>query len=149
MASVSRRRFIQSSTTLAAGMAALPTTASTAAAQQEIVEFRSDWPAWHDRVWLGAAYWANPLQDWRLVKGRIECHNAAFDRNVHLLTRELGPLSGNLEMRVRLGRLGGPLRGGKGSVGFRIGIQGPLKEYRNSLIFGSGLNAGITAEGGL
>ena len=40
--------------------------------------------------WLGEEYWANPLQDWRIAHGRIECTNAALDRNVHLLTRQLG-----------------------------------------------------------
>jgi hypothetical protein len=51
---------------------------------------------------------------------------------------------------VRVGRADGGLLGkGKGSAGFRVGIQGPLRDYRNSLIFGTGLDAGLTAAGGL
>jgi phosphodiesterase/alkaline phosphatase D-like protein len=150
--SVSRRRFLQDSTKITAGVvaasAANSDSTSTVKAADEI-EFRSTWQNWHDRPWLGAEYWANPLQDWRLKSGRIECHNAAYDRNVHLLTRDLGTQQGTLEMRVRLGRPDRPFDEGKGSAGFRIGIQGPLEEYRNSLIFGSGLNTGVTADGGL
>jgi alkaline phosphatase D len=112
--------------------------------------FASRWSECRDAVWLGAEYWANPLQDWRLAAGRIECIHAAADRNVHLLTRQLGPDAGNLQMSVRVGRLGATaLRQGAGSVGFRIGVQGPLKECRNNLIYGTGLDAGINADGRL
>ena len=52
-------------------------------------EFRSDWPVDAGRVWVGRDYWANPLQDWRLRNGLLECHVAGGDRNVFLLTREV------------------------------------------------------------
>jgi alkaline phosphatase D len=151
MSDINRRQFIQDSTALAVGTAAL---ADLGLAQSAPVaqskDFTSPWAAAHDRVWLGPEFWANPMQDWRLTGGRIECVNAALDRNVHLLTRQLGEKPGELTMKVRIGRVGGgPLGKGKGSAGFRIGIRGPLNEYRNSLIFGSGLDAGITAQGGL
>ncbi|MBI4661170.1 MAG: alkaline phosphatase D family protein [Verrucomicrobia bacterium] len=149
---ITRRKFIQDSTALASGLAVVGklSPARPAAAEARESAFVSRWNASHDRVWLGPDYWANPLQDWRVRNGRIECLNAALDRNVHLLTRQLGDQRGNLRMSVRLGRVGGePLNQGKGSVGFRIGILGPLREYRNSLIFGSGLDAGITTAGGM
>src|SRR4029077_5905527 len=95
-------------------------------------------------------YWANPLQDWRVAGGRIECIKAAANRNVHLLTRQLGEQAGDLEMTICIGRVGGgKLAGGKGSAGFRIGIMGPLRDYRNSLIYGQGLDAGFTSDGKL
>ncbi|HXG11612.1 MAG TPA: alkaline phosphatase D family protein [Gemmataceae bacterium] len=147
-APLTRREFIQDTTLLAAGLAV----SAGAVAQPPAAEgaaFVSRWDQCHDRVWLGPEFWANPLQDWRLAGGRIECVNAALDRNVHLLTRQLGPKRGDLRLSVRLGRIGGPLGQGKGSAGFRIGIQGPLRDYRNSLIFGTGLDAGLTADGGL
>src|SRR3954468_12582133 len=85
--------------------------------------FASRWHAMHDRVWIGPEYWANPLQDWRVAGGRLECVNAAPDRNVQLLTRELGPGPGDVIMSVRVGRVGGGALGaGRGSVGFRAGI---------------------------
>ncbi len=103
-----------------------------------------------DRVWLGPDYWANPLQDWRVQQGRIECITAAMDRNVHLLTRQLKKGKGELRMSVRLGRVeGGPIGRGAGGAGFRLGIQGPLGDYRNALFYGTGINAGLTAHGGL
>src|SRR5947207_11796615 len=53
-------------------------------------------------------------------------------------------------MKVNIGRVGGGKLGeGKGSAGFRVGIMGPLRDYRNSLIYGQGLDAGFTSEGKL
>jgi hypothetical protein len=62
--------------------------------------FRSAWDRAPDRVWLGAEYWANPLQDWRIAGGRIECARAAADRNVHVLTRQLANRSGTLDLHT-------------------------------------------------
>ena len=139
---LTRRRFIATSASLAATSVVAPLLRA-----QTATEFRSRWDACHDRVWLGAEYWANPLQDWQIANGRIECANAAPDRNVHVLTRQLAERSGNLNMTVRVGRIGGGALTTTGSVGFRVGAQGPLREYRNSLIFGRGLDAGIGADG--
>lgn len=155
MPRITRRRFIhESSAVAAAGVAAnqlvTPSVASAAEplASAESMPFASQWTKCHDRVWLGLEYWANPLQDWRVAGGRIECTNAALDRNVHLLTRDLGAHDGTLSMSVRLGRVAtGAFAAGSGSAGFRIGIQGPLKEYRHNLLYGEGLDAGLTTGG--
>ena len=144
---LSRRRFIAGSASLAATSVVAPLLRGSTA--QQAGEFRSRWDACHDRVWLGPEYWANPLQDWQIANGRIECTNAAPDRNVHVLTRELGERKGTLEISVRVGRAEGGVLVTTGSVGFRIGAQGPLREYRNSLIFGRGLEAGISADGSM
>lgn len=147
-----RRRFIKDTSAVAAGVATLGGSGRPVAAEPAVESrpFASRWDECHNRVWLGAEYWANPLQDWRLADGRIECITAAMDRNVHLLVRQLGPQRGGFAMSVRLGRVGGgALDAEKGSAGFRIGIRGPLDEYRNNLVFGTGLDAGLTAAGGL
>jgi hypothetical protein len=68
-------------------------------------EFQSQWPKGVERPWAGPEYWANPLQDWRVKDGRLECIAAGGDRNVYLLTRELSPARGDLRMSVKLGRL--------------------------------------------
>ena len=108
--------------------------------------FESRWSQQHDRVWLGADYWANPMEDWRIHEGRIETVRAAPDRNVHLLSRRLGTREGDLEMSIRLG----PLDPGAGSGGFRIGIQSELNDPRHRLIHGrGGIDAGIDAGGHL
>lgn len=126
------------------------------AAEKPAAAFQSTWDQSFDRVWLGPEYWANPHQDWRLADGRIECVAAAPDRNVHVLTRQLSGQVGTLDVRVRLGRVGGRLAG-KGSAGFRVGILGSLvdypelHEYRNNLWPrpGAGFNAGFNADGRL
>ena len=85
---LTRRRFIAGSASLAATSVVAPLVRGNLL--QSGAEFHSRWDACHDRVWLGPEYWANPLQDWRIAGGRIECTNAAPDRNVHVLTRQLG-----------------------------------------------------------
>lgn len=155
-----RRDFLQKSAaaallagTTARGVAAVtadnPLPQAAGASPQETA-FHSAWTQSPDRIWLGADYWANPLQDWRVQQGRIECVRAAPGRQVHLLTREVTPARGQLVMQVRLGRpAGGPLSQGGGSAGFRFGIRGPLPDYRNRLIFGQGIDAGLTSDGKL
>src|SRR5713101_6311583 len=121
-------------------IAASPVAASSAATVSEH----------DDRPWIGPEYWSNPLQDWRLHNGRIECFVAGGDRNVFLLTHEVMDQPGALSMRVRLGRLEedrAPLE--RGFAGFRAGIHGRFNDYRDSAIYGIGLNAGLAADGRL
>ena len=111
--------------------------------------FHSNW-AGPGMPWPGPEYWANPLQDWRVEGGRLECITAGGDRNVFLLTREVGQAPGTIDMRVRLGRLEqdtGEMR--EGFAGFRVGVHGHFKDYRDSAVRGVGLNAGVTANGTL
>ena len=111
-------------------------------------DFRSEWPANIERIWIGPAYWANPLQDWRIAGGRLECVVSGANRNVNLLTRQLSDNSGDVKMSVRLGHLeAGEAKLDPGWAGFRIGIQGLIKDYRYRAIRGTGLNAGITTTG--
>jgi len=103
-----------------------------------------------ERPWIGPAFWSNPLQDWRLRNGRIECFVSGGDRNVFLLTHAVTDQPGALSMRVRLGRLeqdSEPLE--RGFAGFRAGIRGRFNDYRDSAVYGLGLNAGVAADGRL
>ena len=112
--------------------------------------FESAWPKGIERVWAGPEYWANPLQDWRIRDGRLECIVSGGNRNVHLLTRQLGPGEGDLIMSVRLGRIDpDETQSDYGWGGFRLGIRGFLDDYRNAAIWGKGFNAGITTAGEL
>ena len=65
-------------------------TASVGLAGEAGKEFRSAWFTDAERTWIGPEYWANRLQDWRISAGRLECVRSGQDRNVHLLTRQLG-----------------------------------------------------------
>lgn len=155
---LTRRKFVsQSTTVVATGAVASSLLRPSLHAAAPAKGYCSDWSNSPDRVWLGADVWANPLQDWRVASGRAECINAAADRNIHALTRQLADRSGDLNLSVRVGRVGGGSLVGKGSFGFRLGILGTLRgypdhhDYRNNLWPGpgSGFNAGVTAEGGL
>jgi alkaline phosphatase D len=151
MKNVTRRTFLRNSAAAAAGSVVASELGSRLfAAENEPSGFGSQWQTQFDRIWVGPEYWANPMQDWRIAGGRLECVKTAPDRTVHLLTHQLAGRSGDLRMSVRIGRVGNEqIKNGKGSAGFRIGILGPLEDYRNSLIFGTGLDTGITATGGL
>ena len=145
MTHLHRRQFIQST-------AVVPLAASVLAQAnaEGAPEFRSQWQNSPDRPWLGMEYWANPLQDWRIHEGRAECINGAANRNVHLLTRQLSSGAGTMTASVVIGLTkGGAISKGNGSAGLRVAVQGPLKEYRNNLAFGNGLDAGFEADGRL
>lgn len=99
------------------------------------------------RVWLGKQYWANPLQDWRMGEGRMECHVSGGDRNVFWLTREVvDGGDGGFRMSVRMGALTGPR---EGWAGFRFGMRGFFNDYRDTAIKGLGFEAGVLADGTL
>jgi alkaline phosphatase D len=112
--------------------------------------FRSAWPTGVERIWPGPEYWTNRLQDWQIRGGRLECLLPAADRNVHLLTRTIAPGSGTLLSSVRTGVVI-PFEGARGRnwVGFRIGAKGDFPDPRNAVIYGKGLEAGLSTEGDL
>ena len=149
-----RRQFIAETSTLAVGALLTPVLMAAESAKQD---FKSNWELALDRPWLGADFWANPLQDWQVREGRAECTAAKPNRNMHVLTRQLAERPGDLQMRVKIGRVGGGLIAGdgKGSAGFKIGILGTLRDYpelrdyRNNLAFSSGWDVGFTANRGL
>ncbi len=109
-------------------------------------EFRSDWARQHDRIWIGPEYWANPLEDWRLRDGVLECTRPGPNRNVHLLTHQLSDQPGDFELSVHIGLQ--DVEQGQGSVGFALGIRSELGDYRSSLIHGRpAMEAGVNVNG--
>ena len=113
-------------------------------------DFASLWPEEIERVWVGPEYWSNSLEDWRVAGGRLECINSGGDRNVYLLTRELRPETGGLEMEVTLGGLDSVIPDPRrGWAGFKVGARGEFNDYRDSAIRGRGLAAGLTMGGRL
>lgn len=100
-----------------------------------------------DRIWLGRELWANPMEDWRVNGGRLECMHGGPDRNVHAHCLETYPKAAPIRMEVRLGLIDAGKR--SGSAGFRFGIQDEIDDYRARLLYGSGINAGITTDGTL
>ncbi|HDL18619.1 MAG TPA: twin-arginine translocation pathway signal protein [Bacteroidetes bacterium] len=122
---------------------------SSCSVQQSKNEFYSQLPQNVQRTWIGPEYWANPLQDWQLKDGRIECTGSGGGRNVYLLTRRLGK-NGAFKMSIHLGILNeneGKLD--EGWVGFKVGVRGQFHDYRSDAVRGEGYPAGITTNGQL
>ena len=112
-------------------------------------DFKSNLAIDIERVWIGPEYWANPLQDWQLKNGRIECVVSGGDRNVFLLTHELVEGPGNLKMSVRIGRLNDSDPLDNGWIGFKVGVRGEFEDFRDNAVRGDGLPLGITTYGQL
>ncbi len=113
-------------------------------------DFQSRWPKGIERTWIGPEYWANPLQDWQLKAGRIECVTSGGDRNVFWLTCELGDEPGTLNMSVVIGRLDNDNQMlDQGWVGFKLGVRGEFNDYRDNAVRGVGLRAGMHTAGQL
>ncbi len=103
-----------------------------------------------ERTWIGPEYWSNPLQDWRIREGRMECLTRRPNRNVALLVRDVAEEGGDMHLRVRLGAIASdvPLPD-SGRAGFRIGARGAFHDYRDTALRGAGLDVGVTAAGHL
>ncbi len=110
-------------------------------AQNEQLEPVSRWRNTHDRVWLGAAFWANPMEDWRIVDGAAECQSTGGDRSIHLLTHQVTDASKRFGMTICAKRV--EHNKTEGGVGFRVGTKSELNEYRSNCFAKNGIDAGI------
>ena len=146
---LSRRSFLKKAGCSALGAAALtqqwPAEGEMSANSPA---FQSSWPQALRRPWPGGDYWSNPLQDWRVQDGRLECFSPGGDRNVFLLTCEVAARRGDFRMSVHLGRIGNTATT-QGFAGFRVGIKNPMNDYRATAIYGRGMNVGLNADGRL
>ncbi|HIE97506.1 MAG TPA: twin-arginine translocation pathway signal, partial [Fuerstia sp.] len=95
----------------------------------------------NDRVWLGRNFWANPMEDWRIVDGAAECQTSGGDRNVHLLTHQITNVGGSFQMSVEVEQIEVHKR--DGGAGFRVGIRSDLNEHRSNSFANGGVNAGV------
>ncbi len=108
--------------------------------------FQSQWDQTFDRVWPGPEYWSNPMEDWCIRDGWLECKHKGGNRNVHVLTHGLGQRTAGFSLSVRLGLAE---RGQNGSAGFRIGVHDQYNDYRGNVLWGTGIDAGVTIDGKL
>ena len=141
MTNFSRRVALKS---LAAATAIAKTTPANAHSmpQSPVDSIVGHWHKTHDRVFLGGDFWANPMEDWRIVNGAAECQSNGGNRNIQLISRELTNTSGTFTMSIRITRLPGQKQTDAGA-GFRIGIRSDINEYRSNSFVKSGLNAGL------
>jgi len=100
------------------------------------------------RIWLGADYWANRIQDWQISDGTIKCMASNWNRNISLLTYRMGENEGTLQMSAEV-KILNETASARNWVGFRLAVKGKFNDYRDDAIFGSGLNVGITTNGEL
>ena len=118
--------------------------------QNEKTTFLSDFNSSKPRTFIGPEYWSNPMQDWRISNGKLECLVSKKNRNVHLLTRKIDSITGTFTMRVNIKLLNTDIaEEGTNWVGFSIGSKGQFNDYRDSAIFGKGLNLGVNTLGNL
>jgi alkaline phosphatase D len=106
----------------------------------------TDVPTQGTRPWLGPAFWANRLQDWRRNGDRLEClrDEPGYElRTVGILTREVNDRNELGHIRVITGIEEGADQGG--FCGFLIGIGGGKLDYRAAALAqrGSGTGGGI------
>ncbi len=101
------------------------------------------------RTWLGPDWWANPLQDWEVDDGKINCIASKPDRNAFLLTYSIADTSGSYVISARMGFNADLLYSNENMIGFRIGINGEFNDYRDDAIYGKGIDVGITSEGNI
>ncbi|MDZ4852383.1 MAG: alkaline phosphatase D family protein [Pirellulaceae bacterium] len=105
-------------------------------------KFSDDWSRIYDRVWLGGEYWANPMEDWRVVDGAAECQSMGANRSIHSTTHQIVNPSNRFAMSVQLRQI--ESKGNDGGAGFRIGIRSEINEYRSNCFAAKGINAGVT-----
>lgn len=97
------------------------------------------------RPWIGPDFWANPMEDWVLEKGRACNTHSGGDRNLALLTAEVTDAPGTLLLEANYEPLG--KAGDEGFIGFQLGLNGAFDDYRDSAISGSGFAVGIAGDG--
>ena len=98
------------------------------------------WRNTHDRTWLGSEYWANPMEDWKVSNGGVECLSTSGNRSVHSLTHQLNQHA-TFTLSVDLKRTTiGPIDGG---AGIRLGVTSDINEYRSNCFVQQGFDTGI------
>lgn len=99
-----------------------------------------------ERPWLGKEFWPNPAEDWILTNGRIENRFSGGNRNAVILTGEVGPQRAPFTLQARVDQVSFETTG-DGFIGFEIGRQGKLNDFRDTAVYGRGLMAGVDFKG--
>ena len=111
------------------------------ASLQAAGEHKSSWYNTHDRVFLGGDYWANPMEDWRVVDGAAEVTTGGGYRNIQLITHELKNTKGSFQMWVRIKQVEAAKK--DTGTGFGIGIQADIDDHRAAAFAPIGIGAGV------
>ncbi|MAT10826.1 MAG: twin-arginine translocation pathway signal [Rhodopirellula sp.] len=139
--SFNRRTTIKS---FAAGtLASLATEQSATSSTAKTIKLHQidRWDVTHNRVWLGAEFWSNPMEDWRVHNGWVQSQTTGEHRSIHSVTRQLTDTSQPFGMSVELSRSSKINQ--DGGAGFKLGVKSDLNEYRSNMFSRSGIIAGI------
>ena len=131
----------------------------TKPADNSLPSFRTD----ITRTWVGPGYWTNPLMNWQLSDGRIECTHGGLVNEVHALTHQLIEGDGAFHMQTKTGLMDRKdiSTGEVVFAGFKFGAVGHRNDYRSNIYYDieSGfaeelmreppLQAGISSDGRL
>ncbi|MCS5643697.1 MAG: alkaline phosphatase D family protein [Dehalococcoidia bacterium] len=107
----------------------------------DALERIEQWNRTHDRVWIGGEFWSNPMEDWRVTNGWVQCQTTAANRSIHSVTRQLTDPGSPFAMSIELSQSAAIEN--DGGAGFRIGIRSDLNEHRSNCFAKNGLNAGL------
>lgn len=107
--------------------------------------YRSRFGGLPERTWIGPEFWANRVQDWRLVGGRVECVEPAAEqgvRTLHLVTHRTTwaatdgdprDAEGSFRVTTRLGAVEPTLPLSDAAwAGFLVGAGGEHVDHRLS-----------------
>ena len=109
------------------------------------VKFSEDFDRYNNRVWINENIWPIPLEDWRLVNGKIECVGKRANMRLNLLTCETKG-QGSYSLSVKMGLL--EKRNKHDDAGFRIGVNDKTdNDLRSVCYFGKGIDVGINTKG--
>lgn len=112
--------------------------------------FESDFGDIETPTLAGSEYRPTALKDWQVSDNRIECLVSDKNRNLQLLTRELGNQRGTLEMTVRVGFFNQALSNRNNNwAGFSIGSKGKFLNYGNRTKLYNGIKIGVCTNGAL
>lgn len=112
--------------------------------------FESDFGSIETPTLAGSEYRPTALKDWQVSDDRIECLVSNENRNLQLLTRELGTQRGTLEMTVRVGFFNQALSNRNTNwAGFSIGSKDEFLNYGNDTKLYSGIKIGVCTNGAL
>lgn len=102
------------------------------------------WGNTFDRTWLGGEFWANPMEDWRIINGGAECISNGGNRSVHSLVHQLVDPEQSFTITTQLQQA--ELGANDGGASIRIGIKSELNEYRSNCFVQKGLDAGVVGD---
>ena len=89
------------------------------------------------RPWIGPEYWTNPLMNWQLSDGRLECTHGGWVNEVHSLTHQLEETDGAFRMTVNLGLLDREEASEDQEIfaGFKFGAMGHRNDFRSNILY--------------